>query len=38
MLRSRIANPPPRTVHRLDLSSGLRRWEGRNCKKIPLVC
>lgn len=38
MFRSRIANPLPRTVHWLDLSSGLRGWEGRNCKKIPLVC
>lgn len=34
--RNRIVNPPLRTVYRLF--SGLRRWEGRNCKKIPLVC
>ena len=33
MFRSRIANPPPRTVHRLDLSSGLRRWREETAKR-----
>lgn len=37
MCRNRIVNPPLRTVYWLYLFSGLRRWEGRNCKKIPLV-
>lgn len=35
--RNRIVNPPLRTGYWLYLFSGLRRWEGRNCKKIPLV-
>ena len=32
MFRSTVVNSPPRTVHRLDLSGGLRRWGEGNCK------
>jgi hypothetical protein len=36
--RNRIVSPSLRTVYWMYFFSGSRRWEGRNCKKIPFVC